>query len=172
MNDDQPRSRRGVLAAALGAVAGSVVATVARPQPADAAPTPVYIAQDNASTGRTRLYRTDGGVVFSMFTPTMPAFQQGNEVLSIGSNVGAPAIYIEQASADGSAIVAHSAGAVIHATSDSTVAVDANGDPGIRAVGVTAAIEAVGWGNAGTSAVHAQVLNPGADAVFAQGAAG
>ncbi|HEY2916891.1 MAG TPA: hypothetical protein VGI98_06725 [Candidatus Limnocylindrales bacterium] len=86
MADEHQRSRRAVLGAGVGALIGGVAAMLGRPLPVAATQKTMSTGVDNAADAETRLYRTNDGVVFSAFSPTMPGFQTNTEVVAIGTN--------------------------------------------------------------------------------------
>jgi hypothetical protein len=99
--ESQPRTRRAVLAAAIGTAAGAVAMELGRPMAADAAPAPLEMSTDNTADATTRL-AGPAGVVFSVATKTMPAFEEGAEVVAIGSDVmGDPALNIASVNQNG-----------------------------------------------------------------------
>ena len=165
MDKGEARSRRGVLTAALGAVAGAAVAAVARPEPVEATTATMQTGTTNASDAETRLYRTNDGVVFSAFSTTMPAFQGTNEIVAIGTNISyAPALRSLSSGDNGMGIEGK-------ATGPSGVGVYGNGTTGV--VGESAllgvwgkATEANGWAVLGT------VTSPGSTGVLGSAGAG
>jgi len=85
--ENQLRTRRSIIGAGVGALIGGLASVLGRPLPAAATVKTMQTGTDNAADAETRLYRTNDGVVFSAFSPTMPAFQTTQEVIAIGSNV-------------------------------------------------------------------------------------
>lgn len=95
LTESGPRSRRSILAGALGAVGGAVAATLGRPLSVNATVATMQTGTDNTSDAPTRLLRSSAGFVLGVAPSTMPAYEIGGETVAIGTDVmGAPALNV------------------------------------------------------------------------------
>ena len=83
----EPRSRRAILLGALAAASGAVAVRLGQPLAAEATVSAMETGTDNAADAPTRLSSSAfDEVVLGVATSTMPAFEDGHEVLAIGSD--------------------------------------------------------------------------------------
>jgi hypothetical protein len=95
LTDSGPRSRRSILAGALGAAGGAVAMALGRPLSANATVATMQTGTDNTSDAPTRLLRSSPGFVLGVAPSTMPAYEIGGETVAIGTDVmGAPALNV------------------------------------------------------------------------------
>ena len=101
LTESGPRSRRSILAGALGAAGGAIAMALGRPLSANATVATMQTGTDNSSDAPTRLLRTSPGIVLGLAPSTMPAYELGGETVAIGTNVeAAPALNVVSSSDD------------------------------------------------------------------------
>jgi hypothetical protein len=102
VDDTQPRSRRSILAAGLGAAGGAVAVSLGRPFAADATVATMQTGTDNTSDATTRLLGPTGATVVLGVAPTsMTPVELGGETVAIGTDkVAWPALNVVTTSDD------------------------------------------------------------------------
>jgi hypothetical protein len=136
LDPESRRSRRSLLAAAAGGAAGLAAARLVVPDITEAAPVPLYINQDNATSAMTSI-TTNGVNAFHVTT--------GTQATAIWATGGSGAgVYAEATS--GVAISATSQNVAVNALTGSGYAVDA----GANASG---GVAVRGWANTGTGVI-------------------